>query len=142
MKPTLPEQIRVAIVDDDDGTRALMRDLLTDESYTVVLWSGDDDPVAFVNEASPDLVLLDLRLGGRFQAWDVIDALCGDGSVVQVPVIICSADRNLIGQDIDRFHERGCAVVEKPFDLETLLDTVRASLTASGPQTPDDGHAT
>ena len=127
----------IAVIDDDVGTRQFMTDLLTDEAYAVSAWSGVDDPVTFVCDARPDLIVLDLHLGERFRAWDVIDALCGDGSSVSVPVIICSADAARVRHDLPIFHDRGCVVIEKPFDLAELLDTIRQQLPVERP--PRDG---
>ena len=119
---------QIAIIDDDTSTRQLLFDLLVDESYQVALWSAAEDPVRFVRDAEPDLVILDLHLGSGYQAWDVIDALCGDGSVVTVPVIICSADGISLGRDQHRYHEHGCVVLAKPFDLDDLLHAIREQL--------------
>ena len=131
MQPPHTAQPRIAVVDNDAGTRQLLDDLLTDERYAVTLWPGVDDPVAFVQAATPDLVLLDLHLGGDFQAWDVIDALCGDGSVVAVPVIICSADGITLKRDAPAFRDHGCVIVDKPFDLDDLLSAIRGSLSVT-----------
>jgi DNA-binding response OmpR family regulator len=126
----------IAVVDDDRSTRQLLCDLLADESYRVALWSGTDDPVQFVQQTAPDLVILDLHLSGRFEAWDVIHALCGDGSAVQIPVIICSADGTMLRRDAKAFHDHGCVVIEKPFDIDDLLTTIREQ--APAPPSVDD----
>ncbi len=118
--------------------RQLLGELLSDASYTAVLWPGVDDPVQFVGQTAPDLVILDLHLGDRFQAWDVIVALCGDESVVQRPVIICSADAQLLRGQGPMFRDHGCVIVEKPFDIDELLTTICQQLLASPP--PDGGR--
>lgn len=129
MDASVTDHPLIAVVDDDVGTRQLFADLLDEEPVSVVLWSGQDDPVSFVRESRANLVILDLHLGGRFHAWDVIAALCGDGSRVQVPVLICSADGLVIQRDGPAFQDRGCLIIEKPFDVQTLLDAIHAALT-------------
>ena len=131
MHPSTSADVRIAIIDDDHGTRELLAELLADEAYSVVLWSGEEDPVRLVQDTAPQLVILDLHLGGGFQACDVIDALCGDSSIVQVPVIVCSADGVMIQRDRQAFDDRGCVVVEKPFDLYTMLDAIRNAVTSN-----------
>jgi DNA-binding response OmpR family regulator len=131
MQPAPTAQPRIAVVDDDASTRQMLDDLLAEEGFAVARWSGVDDPVAFVQAATPDLVILDLHLGGDFQAWDVIDALCGDGSAAKVPVIVCSADGITLKRDTPAFRDRGCVIVEKPFDLDDLLRAIHGLLTVT-----------
>jgi DNA-binding response OmpR family regulator len=118
----------IAVIDDDAATRMLMHELLAEESFDVVLWTGDDDPVAFVERTKPDLVILDLHLHHERQADDVIAALCGDDTTVTIPVIICSADATLLRHTRTSFEERGCVIVEKPFSIAAFVTAVRQNL--------------
>lgn len=118
----------IAVVDDDHSTRQLLDDLLSDEAYAVTIWPGTNDPVQFIQQTAPDLVILDLHLGGQFRAWDVIEKLCGDQSFVQIPVIICSADGLLLRRDGPALRNHRCVIVEKPFDVNDLLTTIRQHL--------------
>jgi DNA-binding response OmpR family regulator len=115
---------RVAVVDDDVATCLLLCELLADEGYVPVAWETDENPATFVLHNAPDLVILDLRLRDDAAAETVIAALCGLHAAVQTPVIACSADRALLQRDAEALRARGCVVVEKPFELQDLLDMV------------------
>ncbi len=119
----------IAVIDDDEPTRELMREVLTDACYRVALWSGIGDPVGFVEHAQPDLVILDLWLGKGYHAEAVIAALCGDASTVAAPVIVCSADANALDRDQAGYAQRGCVTLKKPFDLDDLVMMVGQQLT-------------
>ena len=120
---------RIAVVDDDQPTRALIREILADTCSCVVLWPGNSDPVAFVAETRPDLVILDLHIGGEYQAAMVIDALCGDRPTVGTPVIICSADEALLRRDGAALRERGCVILPTPFNIDEFIDLVQRRMT-------------
>jgi CheY-like chemotaxis protein len=49
-----------------------------------------------------------------------------DPETANIPVIICSADTERIRAKEAYLRERGCAILEKPFILEDLLDMVRS----------------
>jgi DNA-binding NarL/FixJ family response regulator len=61
------EPLRVAIVDDDEPIRTVVRTLLDHSPLATVVADADGTPdaVAAACERSPDVVLLDQKLGGR-----------------------------------------------------------------------------
>ncbi len=113
----------VLVVDDDVTIREVVRDLLQDEGYTVtVAADGRHALEVIAGDPTPDLVLLDMRmpvLDGR----EFAQALEARG--VRTPLIVMTAQRNpeeaarLVG---------ATSFVAKPFDLDALLEAVRAGV--------------
>jgi DNA-binding NarL/FixJ family response regulator len=68
--------MRVVIADDDQGYRALLREILEADGMTVTGEANDArQVVTLVEEAPPDIVLLDINMpGGGIQAAAVITA--------------------------------------------------------------------
>ena len=55
---------RIVVVDDDLDTLELMDDLLPQEGFQPILCSEAEDACGIVRRTQPDLVILDLQMGG------------------------------------------------------------------------------
>jgi DNA-binding NarL/FixJ family response regulator len=127
---------RVAVIDDDVVLTDLLRSLLVEEGFEVVICSTWHGAHACVIAAQPDVVLLDLRLDGSDaeSGWRVLDHLTLDPSTRHIPVILCSgAHEALQAHAPALIQEHGTFVITKPFDLETLLSTLHDALAAHPP---------
>jgi DNA-binding response OmpR family regulator len=114
----------IAIIDNDLVLAELLCLALGDEGYATAQWMRDQDPVAFIRTIRPGLVILDLRLDGGWQGMSIVRALRHDPLLASVPIIVCSADLPMLRENACCLKSLGVQVVEKPFDLEALLDLV------------------
>jgi len=109
----------VMVVDDDDALRDSLCDLLEEDGYRTS--SAADGAAALErlrrDPARPDLILLDLVMGG-LNGWQFRKAQLADPTLAEIPVVVLSAGREVRGVKAD-------AVVTKPIDLGTLLKLVR-----------------
>ncbi|HEY2371836.1 MAG TPA: response regulator [Gaiellaceae bacterium] len=82
--------MRVVIVDDQADFRAAARELLEKRGHVVVAEAGNqDEALAAMNAAEPDVVLMDIRLGDE-SGFDVTRALTSVRP--EVPVVLMSID--------------------------------------------------
>jgi two-component system response regulator DevR len=149
--------IRIAIVDDHEMVREGLRSILESESdFDVVAESGSaDDIVALVNDAHPDVVLMDARLPGV--SGPEACRLLGE-SHPETPVLIVStySDDDLVDEciaagakgyvikDIERFSlkesvravRRGEGAIS-PAVASRVLDRLRQTPTAPTQTRPD-----
>lgn len=116
----------VAVVNDDTLFLELMHDLLTQEGYRAVIWKEGDKAYDMIKEHRPVLVILDIRMEHPDTGWMVLELMRLDPETAHIPVIICSADTSRIRAKEAYLREKGCAVLEKPFLLEDLLEKVQA----------------
>jgi DNA-binding response OmpR family regulator len=79
---------RILVLDDDASIRLLYEDELTEEGYEVVTESNGSAIDELIVEKRPDLVLLDLKLGGS-SGFEVLQAIRKEDTIV--PVIFCTA---------------------------------------------------
>lgn len=95
-------------------------------------WDRSQEVHLFVLGQQADLVLLDLRPGGKADAgWRVLDQMALDPSTRQVPVVLWSGlYKALQAHTPALLPEHGVYLLPKPCDLETLLEVVREALTA------------
>jgi CheY-like chemotaxis protein len=120
---------RIAVINDDTPFLALMHQLLQEtEGYEVVTRKEWDGAYEFVKDQSPDLVILDIRIGGEERGWQILQMLTLDPQTLPIPVIVCSAAVNELHIHQPLLDKYGVQALPKPFDLEDLLATIRKSL--------------
>lgn len=127
---------RLLIIEDDADLRSLLRAVLEEEDYTVLsadhTLSPDD-----VAQLRPDLIVLDLWLDGRDGGWGFLQELKVTPGARWIPVLVCTADAELVRREAGRLEALATDVVVKPFDLDEFLGRVAAARSAP-PKEPID----
>jgi CheY-like chemotaxis protein len=119
---------QILIVDDKSELLHLMRRVLEDEQYQVAIHQNGQDAFAIVKASLPDLLILDLKLG-NISGKDVLKQLKGDSITAEIPVIVYTA-AVLEAEEVSRLiasdslFYRGVRLIQKPFELQHLLDMV------------------
>jgi DNA-binding response OmpR family regulator len=111
---------RVLVVDDEPMVRDTLRQVLTDEGYVVDVAVDGSDALQHVKAARPDVILLDLMMPGM-NGRQFLQALRDDPAYQSVPVLIMTA---VHGLEVNRASIGASEVVEKPFDVDALLNKV------------------
>jgi len=120
---------RIVVINDDVPFLALMEDLLQSiEGYDVLICKEGDQAYAFVKRHHPDLVILDIRMGGEEIGWTILELLTLDPATRPIPLIVCSAAVLDLQAHEPLLERYGVAILPKPFDLDALLEKVRAGL--------------
>jgi len=124
---------RVVVINDDTAFLELMHELLQEEEgFEVLICREWDNAHGFVKDHHPDLVILDIRMGGEERGWTILNLLTLDPKTRSIPVIVCSAAiQSLHAQQpwLDKF---GICALPKPFDLDMLLEMVERALDRKG----------
>ena len=112
------------VVDDEEGMRDTLVDILEDLSYSVDEASNGQDAVDKVRSREFGLILMDVSM----PIMDGIEALAEIKKLSpEMPVIIMTAYAH--SSDVDRAYEQGAhAVVSKPLDIEQMLSIIRQEL--------------
>jgi CheY-like chemotaxis protein len=117
---------RILVAEDDPALREALREVLALAGYAAVTVSDGLQALAAARAEPPDLVILDHLMPG-LDGLSVLRALQADPRLQRIPVIL------LTGAAHDLPPQPGlAAIVEKPFQMVPLQDTVR-SLLASRP---------
>lgn len=69
------EQVRTLVVDDEKGVRFFLEETLRREGYDVTSASSGEEALDRLRDTPFDLVMLDLRLGGRTDGLRVLEAI-------------------------------------------------------------------
>lgn len=116
---------RILVVDDDESILEVVQIVLESEGYVVqtAMNSGFLQQLAS-QPALPDLILLDVLLSGE-DGREISRQLKADPQLQHIPVVMLSAH-----SDASKAVDKGGAdtFLEKPFDVDVLLDTVQQYL--------------
>src|SRR2546421_9057744 len=116
---------KILVMDDDPTIAVLLREALADAGYETYMTTQSLHFYDAVREHQPDLILLDLMM----QYLDGRDELrlmeMGDH---KIPVIVVTAFLDAKNEE-EEFRKAGVVhIVYKPFDLDKLVDLVRATI--------------
>ncbi|HEV2458147.1 MAG TPA: response regulator [Ktedonobacterales bacterium] len=121
---------RVMVVNDTPEILDLFRVLLEDEAgYEVALYSYAVMDMREVEGIAPDRIILDYIFGREGLGWQMLQMLKMDRKTATIPVIICTAATKEVQEIEGYLQAQGVGVIPKPFDIDTLLDTVKLALT-------------
>ena len=119
---------RVLVIEDDLAVRRVFIASLQRAGYRVDDTNNSTHSVMLAQELQPDLILLDLELHG-LNGWAILRQLKAHSLTQHIPIIGITTQSQLKRQhptDVNGFS----AILEKPFDLSSLLHWV-AALTRS-----------
>ncbi|OEU80389.1 MAG: hypothetical protein BA865_00940 [Desulfobacterales bacterium S5133MH4] len=109
---------KILIVDDQVGVLRLYQEELCDEGYDVITAENANKAMWHVTMSGPDLVLLDLFLGGP-DGWEVLERIKEEKS--RLPVIVVSAyDSYRDDPRLSRAHD----YVVKNLDISELKEKI------------------
>jgi CheY-like chemotaxis protein len=108
----------VLIVDDDEGIRESLEDILRDRGYEVASAANGKDALAFVRAAArkPAVVLLDLMMP-VMDGWQVLEALEREALVPRERVVVITAQRDARIPD-------GVETIKKPMSAASVIAAI------------------
>jgi signal transduction histidine kinase/CheY-like chemotaxis protein len=117
------ERARFLVVDDEQGVRELLRDILENEGYAVTTAAGGREALELFKEVKPDAVFTDVGMP-EMSGWELARSLRALDA--QLPVAAVTGWGEIVSS-----HEQRAAgfdwVVAKPFTMEQVLEIARAA---------------
>jgi DNA-binding response OmpR family regulator len=71
----MDEQIKTLVVDDEEGIRIFLKGALSGVGHAITTASSGEEALEYLRDISFDLVVLDLRLGGRIDGLRILRAV-------------------------------------------------------------------
>ncbi|RMF19154.1 MAG: PAS domain-containing sensor histidine kinase, partial [Candidatus Dadabacteria bacterium] len=119
---TAREHAVVYVVEDDPSTQAFMRTALSDR-FDVKTASSAQELDALLDQQIPDLILMDLSLGGGEDGVSITRRLRSRDELAATPIIALTA--HALDRDREAALAAGCDdYLSKPCPLDRLIDTV------------------
>lgn len=109
--------MRIMILEDEAVLAMSMKEFLEDSGFEVECFGNSDDAYDAVFSRSYDLFLLDVKVPGEKNGFDMLDELRQEGK--KTPAIFITSLTDI--DDLSRGYECGaCDYIRKPFDLAEL----------------------
>lgn len=121
------QQGDILLVDDAVDSMRFLTSILTDHGYSVRCASSGPLALAAVQEKTPDLILLDVRMPGM-DGYAVCERLKADERTRSVPVLFISALDN-IADKVRGFQAGAVDYIAKPYQFEEVLARIATHLT-------------
>jgi CheY-like chemotaxis protein len=118
----------IVVVDDDTTFLQLMEEVLTDAGYRVRLLLTTDGAKDILAHERPDLMILDIVVGLRDGGLRLLHRVRRAPALADMPVIVCSADVRFLNEHAEELATLDCAVVEKPFTIDALLQQIAGQI--------------
>ena len=113
---------KVTVVNDHPEFLALLADFLGDEGYEVLTIPKHQGAFEQIKNSNPDVIICDLIFDNMPAGWALLDMLYLDPQTRPIPLILCSAASKQVQEAAASFAGKGIVWLEKPFELEKLLD--------------------
>ena len=125
---------RISVLNDNPEFLELMSAILDEDAgYEVKLFKEEATSVDELVASEPDLIIVDLLLGGS-SGWEVVMLSRADERLADVPIIICSADVAVLrdrAAELERIgNVHGLA---KPFGIDELTELVERLVGRAAP---------
>jgi two-component system, LytTR family, response regulator len=120
------EQTLILVIEDDDSVRLPLVDVLEANGYAVLSANNGREGIAVAKDEQPDLIVSDIMMP-EVDGYGVFEALQDDPHTAVIPFIFLSAKtdpadiREGLGLGADDY-------LTKPFDVKTLLETIRTRM--------------
>jgi DNA-binding response OmpR family regulator len=118
------------VLNDDEAILDLYKLLLENEGYTLHLAQIAFEDVRDIEELHPDLIILDIKFGGHYEGFSIVQRLRMYPPTKDIPLIICTAALYEVKEQEPTLRARGIPVIYKPFEIEEILTAVRSALSS------------
>ena len=117
----------MVVVDDDDGVREAIADVLALDGYEVMTARDGGEALRVLDAAPrPCVALVDLVMP-RIDGWELLRTIRATPSLRDIPVLCTTAGRDDLPP--------GCyALLRKPFDDRELSAAIRSAFSAARPR--------
>ncbi len=116
---------RISVINDNPDFLDLMSAILDEDAgYEVTLVKGETASITEIADSKPDLLIVDLLLGGA-SGWEIVALSRAHPQLADVPIIICSADVIALRDREDEMKQiADLHVLAKPFGIDELTKLV------------------
>lgn len=119
----------ILLVEDNELNRDMLSRRLRRAGYVVLCAEDGPQGVRMVNDAKPDLVLMDVALG-EMDGWEATQLIKANPEVAATPIIALTA--HALDSDRRRSVEVGCCDFDtKPVDFARLIAKINTQLSTA-----------
>ena len=113
---------RVLVVEDDAGVRGLLRAILEDEGFEIVLAADGEEGLELARTVEPAVLLIDIMMPG-LGGPEVLRRLRREDGTLPFAVLVLTGAVESV--EPLRYELGPDSILEKPFDITKLADRVK-----------------
>ncbi len=110
---------RIVILEDDEDIRELFSVFLQELGFEIHLFSQVFENLTDVERLAPDLMIVDVYIGGTQEGWEFVHRLKAHPPTAHIPLILCTAGK-LTSEQEATTESYGIPILYKPFELDEL----------------------
>ena len=118
--PDAPTGKHILVVNDTEEVIELFRDILEGMGHRVTATSFAPEDLHEVIKIRPDLVILDLMLGGESVGWQLAQKMRMSPDTAKIPIVICTGASREVREQEGWLAAQSIKIVLKPFSLADL----------------------
>lgn len=118
--PDVEDAKHVLVINDTEEIIELFRDIIDGMGHRVSATSYAPEDLAEVTKVAPDLVILDLMVGGEALGWQLAQKMRMSPDTAKIPIIICTGATKEVREQEGWLAAQSIKIVLKPFSLEDL----------------------
>ena len=119
----------VLVVNDTEEIVELFREIIEGMGHRVTATSYAPDDLVEIQKVEPDLVILDLIMGGEKLGWQLAQKMRMSRDTEAIPIVICTAATEDVREQEGWLTANAIKVVLKPFSVDDLELAVQKALT-------------
>jgi PAS domain S-box-containing protein len=108
------------IVDDEESIREIVQEALTVRGMKVHVVASSEEALAYLEANSCDVVICDYNLPG-LSGEEFFERFTADRRTAQLPRFVFMTGDLAESESFDRLRQKGSSVLQKPFDVATLV---------------------
>jgi DNA-binding NtrC family response regulator len=118
----------IYVVEDDRAIREILEKVISDAGYEMLSCATLDEVHFFIHAERPDVVIFDNSCVEHAAGWALLSQVRAHPATATLPIILLTMGAPYLREWSDALHDQGCYLVEKPFELNKLLDTIATAL--------------
>lgn len=134
------EKIHTLVVDDEPGIRFFVEETLHRSGHDITTVKSGEEALDMLRDTPFDLVVLDLKLGGKVDGIKVLEAIRWRWPETSVIILTAHGSLDTALQAIDQGIEKYVQKPLSPQELREVVDEVLAAKESSRIHTKVDGH--
>jgi CheY-like chemotaxis protein len=110
----------VLVVNDTEEIIELFRDIVEGLGLRISATTFAPEDLAAVKKIGPDLVIMDLLIGGETVGWQLLQKMKMSRETDAIPVIVCTAALDSVREQEGWLTSKGVKIVLKPFNVDDI----------------------
>jgi DNA-binding response OmpR family regulator len=118
----------ILVINDTEEILEIFREILEAMGHRVSITTFAPEDLAEVVKVRPDLVIMDLLVGGEKSGWQLAQKMRMSRKTERIPIIVCTAATDQVREQEGWLVANGIKIVLKPFNIDDIELAVTKAL--------------